>query len=85
VRNLNSSGIVWALTPAIFAPKPVIGTPAHSLAGIIAKARQGREVGDEERFGVALIANLLALGTEHAGKAPSIDAERAPDCRPFWS
>jgi hypothetical protein len=48
----------------------IIGTPAHSLAGIIAKARQGHEVGDEERFGVALIADLLALGTEHAGKAP---------------
>jgi len=41
--------------------RQICNTRVRSLAGLIAKAQLGREVGDEDRFGAALIADLLAL------------------------
>ncbi len=41
--------------------RQICSTRVRSLAGLIAKAQLGRGVGDEERFGAALIADLLAL------------------------
>jgi hypothetical protein len=39
----------------------ICSTRVRSLAGLIAKAQLSREVGDEDRFGAAVIADLLAL------------------------
>jgi hypothetical protein len=41
--------------------RKICSTRVRSLAGLIAKAQLGREVGDEDQFGAALIADLLAL------------------------
>ena len=48
--------------------RKICSTRARSLAGLIAKARLGREVGDEDRFGAALIADLLVLAGEVDGR-----------------
>jgi hypothetical protein len=44
---------------------------ARCFAGLIAKARMGREVGDEEQFGAALIADLLVLARKADGRDPT--------------
>jgi hypothetical protein len=41
--------------------RQIRSTRVRSLAGLVAKAQLSREVGDEDRFGAALIADLLAL------------------------
>jgi hypothetical protein len=51
--------------------RKICSSRARTLAGVIAKARMGREVGDEDRFGAALITDLLALADKVDGRNPS--------------
>ena len=55
----------------------ICSTRARSLAGLIAKARLGREIGDEDRFGAALIADLLVL----AGDVDTRNHRLMPEAR----